>query len=56
VQKHEDQTSERGVTKSPSLRSIKAAREEASVNGNGSKPATKRTSAPAKPKRKIVKA
>ena len=47
VQKHEGDVTERGVTKSPSLRSIKAAREAAdvSVNGNGAKPA----------KRKIVK-
>lgn len=42
VQKHEGDATERGVTKSPSLRSIKAAREGVSVNGNGSKPAAKR--------------
>jgi len=57
VQKHEDQTSERGVTKSPSLRSIKAAREAEApaVNGNGSKP-SKRPAAPAPAKRrKLVK-
>jgi hypothetical protein len=57
VQKHEGDVTERGITKSPSLRSIKAAREDgaATVNGNGSKPAVK-TSAPVKTaKRKIVK-
>ena len=37
VQKHDGEPS-RGVTKSPSLRSIKAAAAEAGVNGNGSKP------------------
>lgn len=45
VQKHEGDVTERGVTKSPSLRSIKAAAEGVSVNGNGSKaakPAAKR--------------
>jgi hypothetical protein len=64
VQKHDDPTSERGVTKSPSLRSIKAAREAdlpaAAVNGNAPKAPAKRTAkatAPApKPRRKLVKA
>ena len=58
VQKHEDSGMERGVTKSPSLRSIKAAREAevpAAVNGNGSKPSKAPTPA-AKPRRKLVKA
>lgn len=55
VQKHEGDVTERGITKSPSLRSIKAQREaEAAVNGNGAKPAkTAATKAPTK--RKIVK-
>jgi hypothetical protein len=58
MQKHEDDAAERGITKSPSLRSIKAAAAEAGVNGNGTKPVkrTVKKVAPAPRKRKIVKA